>query len=168
MGIAWKPEEATEALKSFTGQIVGTDYSEKPFGFEGAPGIVRKGKVLGIQIRTDAYEKPQYEWYPPSKVKKTKWLYFIEALNQCGAMKDISIAGANDEERMKSFAQSLLGMIFRWEETECESLVKEKGGAQKKFNLLLPVEYLGKKPIEPTPEVKKAEIGEPVGEKEAI
>ena len=70
--IAFKPEEATEALKEFIGQIVEVDYSEKPFDFEGAPGIVRKGKVLGIQIATDAYDKPQYEWYPPSRVKKTK------------------------------------------------------------------------------------------------
>lgn len=70
--IAWNPEEATDALKEFVGQIVAVDYSNEPFGFKGAPGIVRKGKVLGIQVRTDVYDKDQYEWYPPSRVKKTK------------------------------------------------------------------------------------------------
>ena len=169
MSIAWKPEEATEALKEFVGQIVEVDYSEEPFGFKGAPDIQRRGKVLAVRIRTDAYEKDQYEWYPPSRVKKTKWLYFIEALNETGAMRDVSIAGRNDEERMQNFAQSLLGMVFRWREVECESLVKVKGGDFKKFNLLLPVEYLGKKPIEEVAQVKQATIGEPVSEaKEGI
>ena len=158
--IAFKPEEATDALKEYTGQIVATDYSEEPFGMKGAPEIKRTGKVLCLQIRTDAYDKPQYEWYPPSRVKKTKWLYFIEALNTTGAMRDVSIAGANDEERMQSLARSLLGMTFRWEEQEFESLVRVKGGAFKKFSVLVPVEYLGKKPIEQVPEVKQATIGE--------
>jgi len=204
--IAFKPEEATDALKEFTGQIVATDFSEKPFGMEGAPDIKRTGKVLAIQIRTEAYEKPQYEWYPPSKVKKTKtgikvsyqawspdwqayvlfkikeplvetqfvanlpvvkWLYFIEALNQVGAMKDISIAGTTDDERMQSVAKSLLGMTFRFEEQEFESMVKVKGGAAKRFSVLVPVEYLGKKPIEAPAEVKQATIGEPAGKPEA-
>ena len=158
--IAFKPEEATDALKEFVGQIVGTDYSEEPFGMKGAPGIKRTGKVLCIQIRTDAYEKLQLEWYPPSRVKKTKWLYFIEALNTTGAMRDISIAGKDDEERMQSLAKSLLGMTFRFEEQEFESLVRVKGGDFKKFTMLVPVEYLGKKPIEPVPEVRQATIGE--------
>jgi hypothetical protein len=332
-GIAFKPEEATEALKEYVGQIVATDYSEEPFGFKGAPDIKRKGKVLGIKIRTEEYEKEQFElepdrplafgttdkmsedeviwqsyvigclefaidgegsisitrakrqskrgyryvprvaivntvmafleklklvcgggkitkraastwsdkplftyemnrpqmkgwlpklslaikeeqkkllldflaliegkqgghsdeewyeldsyyekmrllnsgipvvveywsrnkWYPPSKVKKTKWIYFIEALNQVGAMKDVSIAGTNDDERMQSFARSLLGMTFKWEERECESMVKVRGGGVKKFDVSLPVEYLGKKPIEAPAEVKQAIIGEPAG-----
>ncbi len=97
---------------------------------------------------------------PPSKVKKTKWLYFIEALVQTGAMKDINPAGATDDERMSNFAQSLLGMKFKWEERECESLVKVKGGELKKFSVLLPVAYLGKAPIEKVPEVKQTTIGE--------
>lgn len=92
-----------------------------------------------------------------------KWLYFIEALNETGAMRDLSIAGANDDERMQSLAQSLLGMKFRFNEVECESLVKERGGVFKKFNVLLPVEYLGKFPIEAAPEVRQATIGEPTG-----
>lgn len=77
-GIAFKPEEATEALKEFVGQIVAVDYAEEPFGMKGAPDIKRTGKVLCIRIQTDIYDKPQYEWYPPSRVKKTKpVVYFI-------------------------------------------------------------------------------------------
>lgn len=160
-GIAFKPEEATDALKEFIGQIVATDYSEEPFGMKGAPGIERKGKVFAVMIKTSTYDKPQYEWYPPSRVKKTKWFYLVEALNQIGAMKDIAIGGANDEERMKNFAKSMLGMTFRFEEQACESLVQVKGGGGAKvFNLLVPVEYLGKKPIEKEPEVKQTTIGD--------
>lgn len=192
--IAFKTEEFGEALKDFVGQIVATDYALEPFEMKGAPEITRKGKVLCIQVRTDVYDKDQYEWYPPSRVKKTKpvlepsrrrvttlflgfkehpaseqlsgvkWAYLIEALNAVGAMKDIAIGGANDDERMTSFAKSMLGMKFRWQEQECESLVKERGGAQKKFNLLVPVEYLGKTAIEAAATVRQATIGEAVGE----
>lgn len=196
--IAFKPEEATDALKEYGGQIVATDYSEEPFGMKGAPDIKRTGKVLAIQIKTDAYEKLQYEWYPPSRVKKTKagivisfqawggdwqvyslyrlrqrpliqaerdypvvkWLFFIEALNTTGAMRDVSIAGKDDEERMQSLAKSLLGMTFRFEEREFESMVRIKGGDFKRFSVLIPIEYLGKKPIEAVPEVKQTTIGE--------
>lgn len=208
--IAFKTEEFGEALKDFVGQIVDVDYALEPFGMKGAPEITRKTKVLAIQIRTPEYDKDQYEWYPPSRVKKTKpvsicfvfrvrirdistwvgsylrsrtggllsvtqsypsgfptgvkWAYFIEALNATGAMREVSIAGANDEERMQSMAKSLLGMEFRFQEVECESLVKLKGGEPKTFNLLTPVEYLGKKAIEAAPEVRQATIGEAVGE----
>jgi hypothetical protein len=187
-GIAFKPEEATEALKEFVGQIVAVDYSLEPFGFKGAPDIRRDTKVLGLQIRTEAYEKEQYEWYrnavsplPPQSAFESKedesrrgyssivkWLYFIEALNETGAMRDVSVAGANDEERMQNFARSLLGMVFRWQEKECESLVKIRGGEFKKFNVLLPVEYLGKKPIEAAPEVKQVSLEESAPKKEGI
>jgi len=170
-GIAFKTEEFGEALKDFEGQIVAVDYAEEPFGMKGAPGITRAGKVLCVQVRTEVYEKPQYEWYrkrlalflhnPPSRVKKTKWAYLIEALNEVGAMKDVSMGGKTDDERMKSFAQSLLGMRFRFQELECESLVKESG-VPKKFNIMLPVEYLGRKAIEEAPVVRQAVIGEAV------
>lgn len=159
-GIAFKPEEARDSIKEYTGQIVATDYSEKPFGMEGAAEIKRTGKVLCLKIKANEYEKEQFEWYPPSKVKKTKWLFLIEALIQTGAMKDINPAGATDDERMKNFGQSLLGMKFKWEEKECESLVKLKGGEQKKFDVLLPIEYLGKSAIEAPQQVKQTTIGE--------
>jgi len=61
---------------------------------------------------------------------------------------------------MQSLARSLLGMTFRFEEQEFESLVRLKGGEFKRFSVLVPVEYLGKKPIEPVPEVKQVTIGE--------
>lgn len=163
-GIAFAPEEFGEALKDFEGQIVAVDYADEPFGMKGAPGIQRTGKVLCTKIRTDAYEKDQFEWYPPSNVKKTKWAYFIEALNETGAMRDVDTAGKTGDEQMQSFAKSLLGMKFRYQERECESLVKEKGGAQKKFNLLVPVEYLGKAAIEEAPRVRQTTVGEAVSE----
>ncbi len=162
MAIAFKPEDARDSIKEYTGQIIGTDYSEKPFGMEGAADIKRQGKVLCLKIKANEYEKEQFEWYPPSKVKKTKWLALIEALIQTGAMKDINPSGATDEERMKNFAQSLLGMKFKFEEKEFESLVKEKGGAQKKYSVLVPVEYLGKHPIEVPASVQQTTIGEQI------
>jgi hypothetical protein len=158
--IAFKPEEARDSIKEYTGQIIATDYSEEPFDMKGAAEIKRQGKVLCLKIKADVYEKDQFEWFPPSKVKKTKWLYFIEALIQVGAMKDINPAGATDDERMKNFGQSLLGMKFKWAERECESLVKVKGGELKKFDVLLPVEYLGKLPIEAQPQVRQTTVGE--------
>ena len=159
MSIAFKPEEARDALKEYTGQIIATDYAEEPFGMKGSADIKRTGKVLALQIKADVYEKAQYEWYPPSKVKQTKWLFFIEALVQTNAMKDVNPSGATDEERMKNFANSLLGMKFKWEEQEHESLVMVKG-LPKKFSVLLPVEYLGKSAIEAQPEVREVIIQE--------
>lgn len=328
-GIAFKPEEATDALREFVGQIIETDYSLEPFGFKGASDIQRKDRVLGVKISTTEYDKAQYElvsvepdelktfgyspeddailqyaigclefaidgegsisiskskpkyrrrhryiprvqvcntniaflekvqmicdggwidgsrrgsewskkieyvyemtrpimkkwlpqlslavkeeqrklildflalvegrqgshseaewceidsyyeqmkllnsgvpivaqywsrykWYPPSHVKKTKWIYFLEALVACGAMKDVSTAGKNDEERIQNFASSLLGMKFRWEQRICESMVREKGGF-KKFDLMIPVEYLGKAAIEAKAEVRSVDISE--------
>ena len=160
--IAFKPEEGREALKDYEGQVIEFDYSEKPFGFEGAADIKSRGKVFGIKIQTTVYDKPQFEWYPPSMVKKTKWLNLIEALQGTGAMNDIKVIGSTDEERMKSFGQSMLGMMFKFQEIECESLVKLKGGEAKKYSVLLPVAYLGKKPIEKAPEVRQATIEEQV------
>ncbi len=61
--IAFKPEEARDALKEYTGQIVEIQYEIEPFGFKGDPSIKRSDKVLGLKLQTDAYEKAQYEWY---------------------------------------------------------------------------------------------------------
>lgn len=163
-GIAFKPEDFGDALKDYEGQIVSTDYAEEPFGMKGAPEIKRAGKVLCVQIKTEVYEKPQYEWYPPSRVKKTKYAFFIEALVETGAMKDIVMGGNTDDERMKSFANSLLGMKFRFQEQEHESLVKI-GGVPKKFNVMLPVEYFGRAAIEAgTTAPREERIGEAVTE----
>ena len=161
MAIAFKPEDARDSIKEYTGQIIGTDYSEKPFGMEGAADIKRQGKVLCLKIKANEYEKEQFEWYPPSKVKKTKWLALIEALIQTGAMKDINPSGATDEERMKNFAQSLLGMKFKFEEKEFDSLVLVKN-VPKRYSVLVPVEYLGKSPIEVPAQVQQTTIGEQI------
>jgi len=172
--IAFTPEEGVDATKEFVGQVIATDYAEEPFGIKGNPSIQRRGKVFAVQIRTDMYEKEQLEWYPPTTVKKTKWLYLIEALHGTGAWKDITLAGKTDDERMLGFARSMLGMKFRWMELVKESLVKEQvpqgttiqrgfNPGFRKFSVLLPVEYLGKTPIEPKPTegtVREATIGE--------
>lgn len=188
--IAFKQEELKEAKKDFVGQIIDTDYAMEPFGIAGAPGIRRTGPVLAIKIRTDAYEKDQFEWYPPSDKKKTKpvvlpcgtsfillvrpskmlrltagvtsgvkWAYFLETLTKTGAMNDVKISGTNDEERMKSFAASLIGMKARFIEYSFESMVKLAGGVPKMFDLIVMEEYLGKAPVEAEAEVRTAEVG---------
>lgn len=158
--IAFKQEELKDAKKDFVGQIIATDYAENPFGMVGAAEIKRTGPVLCIQIRTEAYEKDQYEWYPPSDKKMTKWAYFLETLTKVGAMHDITISGTNDEERMKSFAKSLIGMKARFIEMGFESMVKI-AGEPKKFDLIVMEEYLGRAPVETAPEVRRAEVGAP-------
>lgn len=173
--IAFTPEEGVEATKEFVGQVIATDYAEEPFGIKGNPAIQRKGKVFAVQIRTDQYEKEQLEWYVPTTVKKTKWLYLIEALHGLGAWKDMTLVGMTNDERMLSFARSMLGMKFRWMEVVKESLVRERAetftpgvnAGFRKFSVLLPVEYLGKSPIEAKSTedvVREATIGAEAGE----
>lgn len=150
--VAFKSSEFSEAIKEFRGTIVDADYSEEPFGIRGAPDIERRGPQLCLKIMTDVYEKPQYAWFPPSSKKKTKWWYFIEALEKSGAMADIRIEGETEEERMKSFMESLIGMEFYWQEKEVEIL-----GGRKTARVLLPVVYYGKKQVG---QVKEEEIAE--------
>ena len=152
MSIAFSPNEFKESIKEFKGVIVDADYSEEPFGIKGNPEIERKGPQLCLKIQTDEYEKPQYAWYPPSNKKKTKWFYFIEALEKSGAMADIRIEGNTSEERIKSLMNSLIGMEFFWQEREVEIL-----GGRKTARVILPVVYYGKKEIG---KMKEEEIGE--------
>lgn len=140
--VAFSPTEFSEAIKEFRGVIVDVDFSEEPFGIKGAPDIDRKGPQLCLKIQTDQYEKPQYAWYPPNNKKGTKWWYFIQALEKSGAMADIRIEGSTDEERIKSFMESLIGMEFYWQEKEVEIL-----GGRRKARVILPVVYYGKKQI---------------------
>ena len=148
-GIAFKPSDFKPYKKEFRGVIVDAEYSEAPFGIRGAPDIEEKQmqryggpvKKLGIRIRTEQYEKDQYEWFIPSNKINTRWYWFIEALDRCGALRDIKIEGLTDEERMQSFAKSLVGMEFYWVEEEREAL----GG--RKTDVLLPIAYFGKKEI---------------------
>ncbi len=69
--IVFKPDELKDATKDFEGQIIEAEYSDTPFGFEGRDDIERR-KQLAIKIRTEAYEKEQFEWYPPNDKKLTK------------------------------------------------------------------------------------------------
>lgn len=139
MGVSFRIEEFKEVTKEFVGTIVEAEYSENPFGISGK---FERGKVLGIKIVTEEYEKPQYEWYPPTNKKKTKWYYFIEALWKCGAMKEIVIAGSSDDERIQSLANQLVGMTFRWVD-----YAELEGFGGRKINLMLPEEYLGKRDV---------------------
>jgi len=153
MSIAFSPDKLVEAKKDFRGTIVDAEYGVEPFGLKGRPDIARR-EQLAIKIRTDAYEKDQYEWYPPSDKKLTKWAYFIEALAQCGALKDIVVKGETDEERMQSFARSLIGMEFRFvEKTGLQSIARGK-----ELEIILPVEYYGKKEVSPVKEIREESV----------
>jgi len=148
--VAFKPEEMTEARKDFRGIIINAEYGDAPLGMEGAPGIQRRPQ-LAIQIDTESYEKPQYEWFAPSNKKKTKWANFIEAMSKCGALKDTKTDGVSDDEKLKSFAKSLIGMDCHFTEIEVEAM-----GQQKRVAVILPDEYYGKREV--TGEVKKETV----------
>lgn len=108
---------------------------------------------LCIQIRTEAYEKDQYEWFAPSKVKLTKWIYFLEALNKTGALKVTNSSGKTAADKMKNFAKSLIGMNFRWlERMNLEAV------ATPIKRLLLPEEYLGKVEVQKAEEIETEEV----------
>lgn len=113
-----------------------------PLGMSGRADIEQRPQ-LAVRIRTETYEKDQFEWYAPSKVRLTKWFYLLEALQKTGALKLINTAGRTAEEKLKSFADSLVGLKFRWlERMNLEAV------ATPIKRLLLPEEYLGKEEIE--------------------
>lgn len=152
-GVVFTPDKLVDAKKDFRGYIVDAEYALEPFGFKGAPGIERR-EQLAIKVRTDVYEKDQMEWYPPSDKKLTKWAYFLEAMAGCGALRDVVVKGETDEERMQSFTKSLIGMEFRWmEKTGLPSIAKNR-----ELELLVPVEYYGKKEISPVREIKEEQV----------
>jgi len=108
---------------------------------------------LCVQIRTEAYERDQYEWFAPSKVKLTKWYYFLDAMNKTGGLKDTISSGKDAAEKMKNFAKSLIGMNFRWlERMNLEAV------ATPIKRLLLPEEYLGKVEVQKTEEIETEEV----------
>jgi hypothetical protein len=148
--VVFNVDEFKTATKEFEGVIVDAEYSETPFGISGK---FERGKVFAIKIETEEYEKPQYEWYPPSNKRLTKWWYFIKALHECGAMRDIVITGATTEERIRSFGNSLIGMKFRW--VDYNDL---EGFGGRKLQLLLPDQYLGR--VEVKPPAEKIEVKE--------
>jgi len=151
MSIAFSPEELVDVAKDFTGVIIDADYGLEPLGIKGRPDIERRPQLC-IKIETEEYEKPQYEWYAPSNRKKTKWAYFIESLAETGALRDIDVSGETDEERMKSFAKSLIGMKFHFVQVEVEII----GG--RKTTCILPDEYFGREEAEPIKEIRTEEV----------
>lgn len=151
MSIAFSPEEFKDVSKDFTGTIVDADYGLEPLGIKGKPGIERRPQLC-VKIDTPDYEKPQYEWYAPSSRKKTKYAYFVEALAETGALRDTDTSGETDEERMKNFVKSLIGMKFHWVQVEVDII----GG--RKTTVIIPDEYLGREEVEPIKEIKIEEV----------
>jgi len=150
--VAFLPEEAVQATKDFVGYIVDCEYGMSPLGMTGRADI-QASPQLAVQIRTEAYERDQYEWYRPSKVKLTKWIYFIEALARTGALKDTVSSGKNVAEKLKNFAKSLVGMNFRWlEKMNMEGVVRPIE------RLLLPEEYLGKVEVQKAEEIETEDV----------
>lgn len=151
--IAFTPDELRDAMKEFRGTIIDTDYGISPFGMVGRADIVAK-KQLCIKIDTDLYDKAQFEWYAPSKVKMTKWGYLIEALSKTGAMKDIVVDGKTSDERVMSMAKSMIGMEFDFiEHSNLEIVVQDR-----KVRCILPEVYHGKKDITPITEIREEEV----------
>ena len=128
------------------------EYGTSPLGMVGRADIEARPQ-LAIQIRTPTYEKDQFEWFAPSKVKLTKWIYFIEALSKTGALKITNTAGATADEKLKNFAASLIGLKFRFLER-----MKLEGVARPIDRLLLPEEYLGKEVIEKSQKIETEEV----------
>ena len=158
MSVAFTPDEFTEAIKEYEGIVVAAEYSEEPFEIRGAPGI-KRGKQLCLKIETEEYEKPQYAWYPPSSIKKTKWDYFIKALADIGVLKDVDTTGKTVDERMESFARSMIGMRFAFVQKFVEGAVREKGSDQmRKVRVTLPVKYLGKEVVSPQTQIREEKV----------
>jgi len=147
--IGFRIEDMREVKKAFRGVIVGAEYGEEPFGMKGRPDIPRR-KQLCIKIYTPDYIKPQYEWYVPSNKKKTKWAYLIEGLQNTGALMDMVIVGDTAEEKVRSFADQLIGMEFDWEEREVEII------ARKTTDCLIPVVYYGRKSKEEVEKLRES------------
>ena len=147
--VAFRIEEFREVKKAFRGTVIDVDYGETPFGMTGRPDIPRRSQLC-IMIASPDYTKPQYEWYVPSNKKKTKWAYLIEGLQMSGAMNDMVIIGDTPEEKIRSFADNLVGMEFDWEEREVEIL------AGRTTDCLIPVIYYGRKSKEEVEKLREA------------
>ena len=142
-----------EATKDFEGYIYDAEYGMNPLGMTGRADIEQR-KQLCIQIRTETYEKDQFEWFAPSNVQLTKWHYFLTGMRKTGALKDTESSGKTPDEKMANFAKSLIGMNFRWlERTKLES-----AGSTPLSRLLLPEEYLGKVEVVKAEEIESEQI----------
>lgn len=150
--IAFSPDEFSDVSKEFTGVVSDADYGLEPLGIKGRPDIERR-EQLCVAIDTPDYEKRQYEWYAPTSHKKTKYAHFIEALATTGALRDADTSGETDEERMHNFVKSLIGMEFHWIQIEIEIM-----GGQRKTNVIIPDNYLGRKEVTPITEITTEEV----------
>lgn len=152
IGIVFSPEDAVEATKDFEGYIIDAEYGMNPLGMTGRDDIEQRAQLC-IQIRTEAYEKDQFEWFAPSKVKLTKWFHFLEAMKKTGALKETESGGKTAQEKMGNFAKSLIGMNFRWLER-----MNVEAVATPIKRLLLPEGYLGKVEVQKIEPIETKEV----------
>ena len=150
--------KAVETTKEFRGVIVRAEYGETVLGFEGKPEFGGR-KQLGIEISTQEYEKPPYEWYatPVTRMRKsTKWFYFMQALTAAGILRELNLQGKSNDEQLTNFAASLVGIDAFWvEKANLQGIVRPID------RLLMPEKYFGRvdvsqiKPSEPSVESVK-------------
>jgi len=94
--------------------------------------------------------------------------YWVLALNETGAIKDIEVKGLTEDEKWLSFAKSHIGMQFRFEEkTDLEGVGFETDSSGKpifdeagrrikrKIRMIVPVEYFGKTKLEEKVETER-------------
>jgi len=172
-----QPEKFKEGGRGeFIGVIINADYGEAPLGIAGRPefqlqrdGTARKQVAFEIKVVSGLEtEKTQKQLLAPSDVKYSKMYYWIQALNDTGAVKEIEIKGLTEDEKWLSFAKSHIGMQFRFEDkTDLEGVgfetdasgkpVLDESGrrVRRKIRMLVPVEYFGKAQLETKVETEK-------------
>lgn len=151
---AFKPDEFSDALVSFRGIVSRIEY-DTDWVYAGSPFDRERGKRLRMEIVTEEFKKPQYEWLTPTKSKGTKWEMFIKAMEASGANKDITVRGLTDDEKRVNWANQLLGMDCQWDRKMFASPFKKKQ-EEKELRLTVPVKYFGRVAEEMIP---KPEMG---------
>lgn len=69
-------------------------------------------------------------------------------------MKDVEVKGNTDEQRLNSFAESLVGMEFQWvQHSDLELVIKGRT-----VECLLPEEYFGKKEASPIEQIRTESV----------
>ena len=69
-------------------------------------------------------------------------------------MKDVEVKGDTDEERLNSFAESLIGMEFLWvQHSDLELVIKGRT-----VECLLPEEYFGRKGVSSIDEIRTESV----------
>jgi hypothetical protein len=162
--VAWRPEEFEEPRREFRGRIVRAEwgsadpqskyFNQWVFPPE-APPDVRERQVerqaYSIRIEIMPVDKSWnniYEWYGLSRIRLSKWWYWIQALSSLKV--PINVDGNTLEERLDNFCRSLVGMEFKWLEHNDLPTVGKKAIKR----LLLPVEYYGKFEVQEPERIK--------------